>query len=278
MWFLYVLLVLIVLFGLYVFMIFPRPKHFRPKSEVFDYTSDFAHRGLFDNNLVAENSLTAFKAAIKLGCGIEFDVQLSKDGIPVIMHDYSLVRMCGVEKKVSDLNIDELKQLKLLDTEDTIPTLREALELIDGKVPLIIEMKTESTDIAVCPQSEILLRHYSGAYCVESFNPLAVRWYKIHRPEIIRGQLSSAFFKDKKARHDVLTFAIGQLITNFLARPDFIAFDRRFADSKPFRLCTGLLEAIPVSWTVTEKEQMKEEPYEIYIFEGFIPDERKKNI
>ena len=149
MWFVYILLVLIILSGGYVFLVLPRPKHFRPRSDVFEQTKFFAHRGLFDNGVVAENSLSAFKAAKKFGCGIELDIRLSKDGIPVVMHDRSLIRMCGVNKNVDDLNVDELKKLKLLDTEDCIPTLREVLDLVDGAVPLVIEMKAAGTDVSV---------------------------------------------------------------------------------------------------------------------------------
>ena len=200
MWFVYILLALILLAGAYLFLIFPRPKHFRPKSDVFETTRKFAHRGLFDNKIVAENSLSAFKAAMKFGCGIELDVRLSKDGIPVVMHDSSLTRMCGVNRNVEDLNIDELKKLRLLDTSDCIPTLRDVLDLVDGSVPLLIEMKTDVTDVSVCPQSELLLRHYSGSYMVESFNPFALRWYKIHRPEILRGQLATSFKISKTSK------------------------------------------------------------------------------
>ncbi len=271
MWFVYILLALILLAGAYLFLIFPRPKHFRPKSDVFETTRRFAHRGLFDNKIVAENSLSAFKAAMKFGCGIELDVRLSKDGIPVVMHDSSLTRMCGVNRNVEDLNIDELKKLRLLDTSDCIPTLRDVLDLVDGSVPLLIEMKTDVTDVSVCPQSELLLRHYSGSYMVESFNPFALRWYKIHRPEILRGQLATSFKISKTSNRKFTAFFAAKFLFNFLSRPDFIAFDRRFSSSVPFRICTKYFSAIPVGWTVRDEKGMHDPAFEAYIFEGFLP-------
>ena len=271
MWLVYILLILILLGALYLFLVFPRPKHFRPRSDAFEQTKLFAHRGLFNNKIVAENSLSAFKAAMKFGCGIELDVRLSKDGIPVIMHDRSLVRMCGVNKNVDDLNIDELKKLKLLDTEDCIPTLREVLDLVDGAVPLLIEMKAELTDVSVCPQSEIQLRHYNGSYVVESFNPFALRWYKIHRPEILRGQLATSFGVSKKGENVLTAFFASKLLFNFLSRPDFIAFDHRFSSSVPFRLCVKRFAAIPVGWTLRSEQDLKDPSFEVFIFEGFLP-------
>lgn len=275
MWFVYILLVLIFLFGLCLFLIFPRPKHFRPRSDAFGQTKLFAHRGLFNNDVVAENSLSAFRAAMKVGCGIELDVRLSKDGIPVVMHDRSLIRMCGVNKNVDDLNVDELKKLKLLDTNDCVPTLREVLDLVDGAVPLLIEMKAEGTDVSVCPQSEILLRHYNGSYVVESFNPFALRWYKIHRPEILRGQLATAFKVSKESEHPVVAFLCSKFLLNFLSRPDFIAFDRRFSSSFPFKVCTSYFAAIPVGWTMRNETELNDSVFEIFIFEGFLPGAEK---
>ena len=271
MWFVYILLVLIILSGGYVFLVLPRPKHFRPRSDVFEQTKFFAHRGLFDNGVVAENSLSAFKAAKKFGCGIELDIRLSKDGIPVVMHDRSLIRMCGVNKNVDDLNVDELKKLKLLDTEDCIPTLREVLDLVDGAVPLVIEMKAAGTDVYVCPQSEILLRHYNGTYAVESFNPFALRWYRIHRPEILRGQLATSFKNSKNDANPFVAFMASNLLFNFLSRPDFIAFDIHFSSSVPLKIRSKYFAAVPVGWTVRKETELNDPSFENFIFEGFLP-------
>ncbi len=275
MWFVYLLLILILLGGLYLFLIFPRPKHFRPRSDAFAQSKLFAHRGLFDNRIVAENSLSAFKAAIKFGCGIEFDVRLSKDGIPVVMHDRSLIRMCGVNKNVDDLNVDELKKLKLLDTGDGIPTLREVLDLVDGSVPLLIEMKADGTDVSVCPQCELQLRHYSGSYVVESFNPFALRWYKIHRPEILRGQLATSFGAARESERIFTAFCSSGFLFNFLSRPDFIAFNLRFSSSVPFGICSKRLFAVPVGWTARNENELKNPLFEVFIFEGFLPGAEK---
>ena len=99
-----------------------------------------AHRGLH-NDKYPENSLGAFKRAIRKNYIIEFDVHLLKDGTAVVFHDDNLYRMCGKRKKIKDFTYDELKKIKLLDTNYTIPTLDSVLKLIEGKVPIIVELK-----------------------------------------------------------------------------------------------------------------------------------------
>ena len=97
------------------------------------------------------------------------------------------LRVCGVDKKVGELTLAELKTLRLLDSAETIPTFEEFLQLVDGRVPLIVEIKMAWMNAEVCPAAQALLDGYRGVYCVESFNPLALRWYKKNRPRIARG-------------------------------------------------------------------------------------------
>ena len=116
------------MFLLYLFMIMPRilgrPKR-KPYLGVY-----YAHRGLHDNRTSApENSMPAFRKAVEAGYGIELDVQLTKDGIPVIFHDFTLERICGVSGKPGDYTFEELQEMKLLQTEEKIPSLQEFLEM-----------------------------------------------------------------------------------------------------------------------------------------------------
>ena len=85
--------------------------------------------------------MKAFRLAVEKGYGIELDVQLSADGIPVVFHDNTLTRMCGVNRRVRELTLAELKALSLGGTEERIPTFQEFLEMVDGRVPLIVEIK-----------------------------------------------------------------------------------------------------------------------------------------
>ena len=113
------------------------------------------------------------------------------------MHDRSLIRMCGVNKNVDDLNVDELKKLKLLDTEDCIPTLREVLDLVDGAVPLVIEMKRRERTFTFALRA----RYFCGIITERMPLNLLTRLRfggTGYRPGILRGQLATSFKKFKE--------------------------------------------------------------------------------
>lgn len=235
----------------------------------------YAHRGLHNNKSEApENSLRAFRLAVDQNYGIELDVQLTKDGVPVILHDYTLMRACGREGKVSDLTLQELKAYSLFDSEERIPTLQEALELIDGKVPLIIELKIPWKADRLCKAVSEILEEYKGTYCIESFNPFGLMWYKKHRPMIIRGQLSTDFIKEKVEGSRVQYFILKHLLLNFLTKPDFIAYHHVYKNSLSFTLCRKLYRVKPVAWTIQSQIELENNRncYELFIFDSFIPD------
>ena len=127
-------LLLIIAVVVYISLIMPRAVD---GADMDMLSCDFAHRGLWSES-VPENSLAAFTLAAKAGYGIELDIQLSKDGRIVVFHDYDLKRMCGVDRKLADMTLEELKACRLRGTSEQIPTLVEVLQLIDGKVPLLI--------------------------------------------------------------------------------------------------------------------------------------------
>lgn len=215
---------------------------------------DYAHRGLW-NEKVPENSLAAFELAARSGYGIELDIQLTKDGKIVVFHDFGLKRMCGVERRVSDLTLAELKALRLLDTNQQIPTLGEALSLVDGRVPLLIELKGEDIDTMLCARAAKILDNYRGAFCVESFNPIILSWFKNYRPRYARGQLVTDFIKEKRRGNKFLSFLLSHMLLNFLSRPDFIVIHKKYQFKMSFKMCTGLFRAKAFVWTVrTPKE------------------------
>lgn len=262
------IIVLAVLAAVYVFLIAPRMINKPDRSKLMGV--HYAHRGLFDNDTDApENSLNAIRKAVEVGYGIEFDIQLSKDDIPVIFHDASLKRMCGVDGKVWDYTLEELQKMKLANSNQTIPTLEQVLEVVDGKVPLIIEYKMDRVDTKVCELGNAILEKYKGPYCIESFHPFAVKWYRDHRPDVIRGQLSQDF--SKTDYQGIQYWAMTHLLLNFLTRPDFIAYNHKDADKFSRRLC-GELGALSVAWTIKSREQYEEaKPYfELFIFDSFI--------
>ena len=258
----------VILVAIYLFLIAPRMIN-KPERTKF-MGVHYAHRGLFDNDSDApENSLRAIQKAVEAGYGIEFDIQLSKDNIPVVFHDSTLKRMCGVEGKIWDYTADELQKMKLASSNEVIPTLQQVLDVVNGQVPLIIEYKMDRVDTKVCKLGNEILKNYQGAYCIESFHPFAVRWYRKNRPDIMRGQLSQDFSRTeyKGIQYWVMT----HLLLNVLTRPDFIAYKYDDAKKLSRRLCT-FLGALPVAWTIKSKEQLEEAKpfFELYIFDSFI--------
>lgn len=269
------LVLLLLVFALYIYLICPRIWK-RPDYSVLK-GFHYAHRGLFDNKSDApENSLAAFEKAIKSGYGIEFDVQLSKDKIPVIFHDADLKRMCGIEGNVWDYTFDELQQMKLSTSQQTIPGFQEALNLIHGQVPLIIEYKLDRVSTEVCQICNEILKNYKGIYCIESFHPLAVSWYKKNRPDIIRGQLSQNFAKNKQHKGKHHMWILSHLLTNVLCRPDFIAYKHKDANMLSRRLCRRL-GGLSVAYTIKNQEQYEKvkDQFELFIFDSFYLESSK---
>lgn len=265
MWFFCLLAVLVFLLLL---AILPRR---RRNTSPFDRTL-YAHRGLHSNEGgVPENSLAAFAAATKAGYGVELDVQFTADRKIVVFHDNDLKRMCGVDRRVDELTYDELKTLRLLDSDQHIPLLSEVLEVLDGAT-LLCEFKAmrSYTDTSLCEAALPLLNSYKGAVCIESFNPFMVRWFRKHAPHYIRGILSKKFEKGEVAQ--VLCFPLSSLFANCLCRPDFIAYQHTDHTQPFFRLCR-LFHPMTVAWTVhspAEAEEAKKR-FDTVIFEGYLP-------
>ena len=104
-------------------------------------TTPVAHRGLHDaNRQVPENSLAAFLLAIEHGFAIECDIRLSRDGVPMVFHDATLERLCQRKEALRDLTAEQLTLAPLAGTAETIPTLGDMLRLVNGQVPLLIEV------------------------------------------------------------------------------------------------------------------------------------------
>ena len=228
-----------VLILLYLLAIMPKLKK-NPGLDKF-MGRHYAHRGLHDNRSKApENSLEAFRLAVVNGYGIELDVQITKDLVPVVFHDYDLKRTCGVDKKVRDLDYEELCQYKLFESQEKIPSLREALDCIGGRVPIIVELKIPWKPDDTCVAVSKELDGYNGLYCIESFNPFGLGWYKKHYPNIVRGQLSTDFVKEKIEGSRVQYFILKHLLFNFHTKPDFIAYQHKYKKALSFTICRKL--------------------------------------
>lgn len=215
---------------------------------------DYAHRGLHGEEGMPENSLAAFERACALGFGIELDVQLSRDGEVMVFHDYTLLRMTGEEKKLCELTAAELGALRLAQSDEKIPTLREVLALVDGRVPLLVELKGESGDTSLCPRVAQLLSEYRGPYCVESFNPLLLRAMRRELPDSFLGLLYTNVYREKKKT--ILHGLLSIMAFNFLAKPNFIAYNENYRRAFCVRLTTKFYRSPRFVWTVRSKENL----------------------
>jgi glycerophosphoryl diester phosphodiesterase len=158
-----------------------------------------AHRAYHDRAQGRpENSRAAIRAAIAAGYGIEIDLQLSRDGMPMVFHDETLERLTPREGWLCDLTATELGQIPLTDSDETIPTLAEVLALVAGHVPLLIELKDQTlrmaeTDGRLEAATAALLADYAGPVAVMSFNPHCIAHMASLAPALPRGLTTSAY-------------------------------------------------------------------------------------
>lgn len=262
------------LFGtaaMYLMAIMPRRKNRADRMEGVFY----AHRGLHEESVgIPENTMAAFARAVDAGYGIELDIQLTKDEQVVVFHDMDLKRLCCADGQVCDYTYEELQRFHVADSDERIPLLRDVLELVDGKVPLLVELKYRGFSNRICEKADALLSRYKGRYSIESFHPWALIWYKKHRPEICRGQLAMNFQR-QEGNYGVECYAVRHLLLNFLAKPDFIAYDIRDRKAVSKNICRKLFGCPSAAWTVRSREQLEQiRPYyDSFIFEGFHPKE-----
>ena len=235
------ILIFLLTAAIYVALVLPRLIN---RADMTGLVDEYAHRGLHDE-AIPENSLAAFKRAVDHRLGIELDIQLSKDGEVMVFHDYTLLRMTGVDKKLCELTATELGQIKLADSDQYIPTFKQVLELVNGRVPLLVELKGEDLNSSLCQKAG------------ESFNPLLIKNIKKSLPDTVCGQLYINLCRDKK-KYTILNILLTLMIFNFLAKPDFIAYckeDRKFF---PVLLAVKLHKAPNFVWTIRGKEEFDE--------------------
>lgn len=256
--------------------------------------------------IAPENSLASFAAAAEAGFGMELDIQLTLDGQVVVLHDPDLMRVAGDPRRVADLTYDELTRIPLFPTaqpgdakaeplpgaEEAVPLIvtpptapagyyqhvplfADVLKVVAGRTPIIVEFKFDDNgsfgehEKELMEKGDALLAGYAGPYVVESFNPRAVQWYREHRPEVCRGQLSwgAELGKDGAAE-----WAAGLLAFDWLSRPDFVAYDWHGGASPQVRLARAM-GAVPVSWTVRSRDELAQCDawFDHHIFEAFVP-------
>ena len=274
MWILWTALIFLILLLAYVWAIHPR----MPRRDISPLLGvDYAHRGLWNTNEPGEdhrpeNSLAAFRAAVEKGYGVELDVHLTRDGALVVHHDDSLKRLTGADIRIAESTLAEVRACHLPNGEP-VPTYDEVLETIAGRIPMIVEVKVEGNADALSKAVYERMKLYDGPWCMESFGPRAVKWFRVNAPEVIRGQLAfDQAGKGKTASLFLRNLGIASMLQNFLARPDFVAFDAKSV--KWHTLSIHLLRLMKpwfVAWTVRSQADMDKlrGKWDLQIFEKF---------
>jgi glycerophosphoryl diester phosphodiesterase len=173
----------------------------------------FAHRGLHYGAQFPENSLLAFAAALELGAGIECDLRLTADNGIVVFHDADCWRMCASPSRIGESTLEELGRLRL--GEGPLPTLERLLELVGGRVPMLLEVKVGRDAWRWVPALREALADYRGPFGVMSFDPRLPRLLKTNWPSARRGLV---------VRHRLPTWK--RKLAIWLAAPHFLAVDR----------------------------------------------------
>jgi len=208
----------------------------------------FAHRGVHLN--YPENSVPAFEEAVRQNLAIELDVHLTKDNKLVVFHDDNLLRMTGKDDFVKFLDLKELEEIKLNGSEETIPSFKKVLSLVAGKVPVLVEVKTELNTKKICKCLVEELKDYQGQVFVQSFNPFVLRYFFKNCPQYLRGQLSS-FFKGSKFGFFKRILVKGLRLNKF-AHIDFVAYN---IDNLPNKYVKK--SNLPIlAWTIKTEEQL----------------------
>jgi len=238
-----------------------------------------AHRALHDMGQgIPENSMAAIRRAMRAGYGIEIDIQLSSDGQAMVFHDHTLDRLTHATGPVRDRPARELCDLRLTDSEDCIPTLRQVLEVVDGQVPLLIELKDQSggvgaDDGALERAVARELAAYTGPAAVMSFNPYMIGVMREIAPDVPRGLVTCGFIPSKwphlSAEHCNALRSIrayGQVGARFISHD--------WTDLGSPRVTELKAQGTPIlCWTVTSP-QVESEARRVadnITFEGYVP-------
>ena len=263
----------------------------------FVCNTPIAHRGLHEKG-VPENSRAAFTRAIEEGYAIETDVRRTKDGTLVVVHDDNLRRLTGEPGKVSQTSYHDLSAMRLAGTNERILTLEECLEHLDGRTPLLLEVKDLSTFSSFPEQVMYRMRQYKGEYALQSFNPFYVYKFKQLAPDVLRGQLAMSIFSpdvliscrdtlqakeavamaveqsgftDTHKHWKIDAWAIKTMIMNVITKPDFVSY---CCCNLPYHRAKKKENRAVLTWTIrTQAEAERLRPWvDNMIFENFRPE------
>jgi glycerophosphoryl diester phosphodiesterase len=245
--------------------------------EIYWLRRPYAHRGLHDAAKgVVENSLTAVKAAMGKGYAIEVDLRAAAHNRPVVFHDATLDRLTGEKGPVAARDADALTAIPLRGSSDTILSFEELLKIVEGRVPLLLEVKsTWARDGAFEANIAAALKDYPGPVAVMSFDPYSVAAFREAAPSLTCGLVACRF--DDAGHWPQLTswqrFAMRHLLLSAFAMPQFIAYDIQALPAVAPLVARFVFGLPLLTWTVrTQEERLRAQRYaDAMIFEGVVP-------
>ncbi len=246
----------------------------------------FAHRGLHDaRQNIVENTRSSVQAALDHQFGFEVDLRAASCGTIMVFHDEHLERLTLATGRVSDNNLAQLQKIQFRDTSDKMMSLQNLLDLNNGRVPMLLEIKSDwqfddKPALHRCVSAIIkTLEHYKGDFAVMSFDPLLIRAFRDLAPAIPRGLVAEQF---ENLKHWHQLSWLERLRLRFLlsfprSRPDFIAYDINALPAIAPMIARFLFKRPLLTWTVrTSQQQVRAKKYcDAMIFEGFIPSTKK---
>ncbi len=234
-----------------------------------------AHRGLHDTSAgIVENTASAFSAAVAAGCGIECDVQVSADGEAMVHHDGALGRLTEGSGRLAAMRAAALQAVRFKQTADRMLTLDELCELVGGRVPLLIELKTHfDGELRLLERTAAVLKHYRGPAAVMSFDPAPIEAARAMAPGLTRGIVAERHYADWTALPRLQRFRLAHLLHAPSTRPQFIAYAVKDLPAPGPWIARTVFGLPLLTWTVRdEADRHRAARYaDQIIFEGFRP-------
>ena len=235
-----------------------------------------AHRGLHDAAGVIENTASAFRAAIESGFAIETDLQITSDGEAVVHHDFALGRLTLGSRQLAAMTAAGLKEVPFKDTADRIMTLGELCDLVAGRTPLLIELKSRfDGDLRLTQRAADVLQAYSGRVAIQSFDPDVIAALRGIAPALPRGIVAERHYVDPEwqelgaGKKRSLAFLLHGLRT----RPHFVAYHVTDLPSPGPWIARNIFGRPLLAWTVrSDADRVRVQRFaDQMIFEGFRP-------
>jgi glycerophosphoryl diester phosphodiesterase len=246
-------------------------------AELYWLKRPIAHRGLHDQAKgIVENSASAVRAAMGAGLAVEVDLQCAANHMPIVFHDATLDRLTAETGPVAARDAGALSKIPLRNSADCILSLPALLTLVNGHVPLILEVKSNwMRDGKFEANIAKMLEPYPGPVAVMSFDPYSMAAFREVAPHLPRGLVSERFDDDKYWSHLSAwqRLAMRNLLTSAIARPNFIAYDIRALPALAPLVARFLFGLPLITWTVRTKEERERalRYADAMIFEGIAP-------